>query len=174
MSLLDRRTASDGLLASCTEFVYREAEYLDRRQFESWLGILHPTIDYRVPVRTTRLMKGGDGISNTSFFLKETFGTLSIRVERLKSEYAWSENPATRTRRMISNIRASSTAAEGEYDVITNIAVFCYRGDNPNPVILTGERQDRLVTGSEGLLLKKRLVLLDTTVLEIEALSFFL
>lgn len=174
MTISSTVSAEDRLLESCTRFMYLEAECLDRRQFDDWLNLLHPSIDYRVPVRTTRLKKDVDGFSTSSFFLKETFGTLSLRVERLRSEYAWSENPATRTRRMIANIRAVQTEIDRECDVISNLAIFCYRGDNPAPVILTGERQDRLVAGDTGWRLKKRTVLLDMTVLEIESLSFFL
>lgn len=160
--------------AGCAHFLFREAECLDRRQFDDWLALMHPQVDYRIPVRTTRLVKEGDGFSSVSFFMKEDLGTLSMRVARLKSDYAWSENPASRTRRMVSNIRVADAGAQGEYDVTANIAVYCYRGDKPTPVILTGERQDRLVSGSEGWCLKKRLVLLDITVLEMDSLSIFL
>lgn len=168
-------SAIDGQVeADCAHFLFREAEFLDRRQFDDWLALMHPQIDYRIPVRTTRLANEGDGFSSASFFMKEDLGTLSIRVARLKSDYAWSENPPSRTRRMVSNIRVTASTAGGEYDVTTNIAVYCYRGDKPAPVILTGERQDRLVSDIAGWRLKKRLVLLDITVLEMDSLSIFL
>jgi hypothetical protein len=42
------------------------------------------------------------------------------------------------------------------------------------PAVLTGERQDVLVAAGNAWKLKRRLVLLDTTVLGMEALSIFL
>lgn len=158
----------------CQRFLYREAEHLDRRQHDEWLAMLHPDIDYKIPVRSTRLVKEGDGFSANIFFMKEDLGTIEIRIARLKTDFAWSENPATRVRRMVSNIRVFKTEVDDEFLAISSIAAFCLRGDATTPTILTGERQDVLARSADGLRLKKRLILLDATVLEIEALSFFL
>lgn len=157
----------------CVRFLEREAELLDRKMFPQWLEQLSPDISYRVPVRTQRLNREGDGFSTTAFFMREDFLSLRARVQKLASDYAWAENPATRTRRMVSNVRLGETGASG-VPVTSNLAVFCYRGDAPGPVILTGERQDVLVHNGQGLRLASRLVLLDSTVLGLEALSIFL
>lgn len=157
----------------CTNFLYHEAELLDRRQFSEWIALLSPGIDYRVPVRTTRLNKDGDGFSKTAFFMKEDIGSLGLRVQKLSSEYAWAENPATRTRRLVANVRVGAATVEGQ-SVTSNFAVYCFRGDSPMPLMLTGERQDLLVREAGAWKLKRRLVLLDTTVLGLDALSIFL
>ncbi len=157
----------------CTNFLYAEAELLDNRQFDKWLGLLSAGIDYRIPVRTTRLNKDGDGFSKTAYFMKEDMGSLKMRVAKLKSEYAWAENPATRTRHLISNVRVGAATVEGQ-PVTSNFAVYCFRGDSPTPLVLTGERLDILVREPEAFRLKRRLVLLDSTVLGLEALSIFL
>lgn len=157
----------------CTNFLYLEAELLDHRQFGKWIGLLSPSIDYRVPVRTTRLNKDGDGFSKSAYFMKEDIGSLNLRVAKLNSEYAWAENPATRTRRLISNVRVGTATLDGQ-PVTSNFAVFCFRGDSPIPLMVTGERQDVLVREAESWRLKRRLVLLDTTVLGLDALSIFL
>ena len=65
-------------------------------------------------------------------------------------------------------------SAADECAVTSNFAVYCFRGDDPVPVVLTGERQDLLVACDGGWQLKKRLVLLDTTVLGMDSLSIFL
>jgi 3-phenylpropionate/cinnamic acid dioxygenase small subunit len=163
----------DRLEVACARFLSREADALDRRQFDAWLALLHPEIDYRVPVRTTRLARDGDGFSAVAFFMKENLGTLNLRIKRLKSDYAWAENPPTRTRRLITNTRLDR-ATDEECAVKSNFAVYCFRGDNPVPVVLTGERQDVLAAVGGDWRLKKRLVLLDTTVLGMESLSIFL
>jgi 3-phenylpropionate/cinnamic acid dioxygenase small subunit len=160
--------------ADCSRFLWREAELLDRRRFDDWLALIHPQIDYRIPVRTSRLAQDGEGFSTVAFFMKEDQGTLTLRVKRLKSEYAWAENPPTRTRRLIANIRVDDTATAGDCAVTSNFAVYCFRGDDPVPAVLTGERQDVLGAEAGRWRLKKRLVLLDTTVLGMESLSIFL
>tara|TARA_R110002110_G_scaffold269682_2_gene485332 strand:+ start:2798 stop:3310 length:513 start_codon:yes stop_codon:yes gene_type:complete len=167
-------TVDERIEAACARFLYREAELLDRRRYDDWLALIHPEIDYRVPVRTTRLVNDGDGFSTEAYFMKEDHGTLALRVNRLRSDYAWSENPPTRTRRIIGNVRVDEPVTPDEHAVTSNLAVYCFRGDNPSPVVLTGERQDLLVAGSGGWSLKRRLVLLDITVLGMESLSIFL
>lgn len=174
-AMVDERVERD-----CTHFLYREAELLDNRKFDEWLSLLSPAIDYRVPVRTTRENKDGFGFSKTAFFLEEDFGSIKVRVARLGSDFAWSENPATRTRRFVGNVRVRTSdmagAAKGEerYAVVSNMAVFCYRGEEAKPTELTGERHDVLQRIDGDWKLLSRTVLLDATVLGMESLSIFL
>ena len=174
------QTADDRIEKECTAFLYREAELLDAWELHAWLKLLTPDIDYRIPVRTTRMKKDGDGIRKRAFILEEDMGSLTLRVKRLDSDYAWSENPRSRTRRMVANIRVSPCAAEGEtagaklWQVRSNVAVYIHRGDEAQPVVLTGERQDQLQQSGATWLLHKRLVLLDTTVLGMDAFSIFI
>lgn len=168
-AMVDERIETD-----CARFLWREAELLDRKQFDDWLALIHPQADYRIPVRTTRLVEDGDGFSKVAYFMKENHGTLTLRVKRLKSKYAWAENPPTRTRRLIANVRLGNLSVANEYSVASNFAVYCFRGDDPTPAVLTGERQDVLAVDSGEWRLKKRMVLLDTTVLGMESLSIFL
>jgi 3-phenylpropionate/cinnamic acid dioxygenase small subunit len=154
-------------------FLNREAELLDHRKFHLWLEMLSPTIQYRVPVRTTRENKDGFGFSSTAFFLDEDYGSLKTRVLRFDSEFAWSENPATRTRRLVSNLRVRAATTD-QIELASNLAVFCYRGDSAVPIMLTAERDDVLRHQDGAWKLANRLVLLDTTVLGMEALSIFL
>ena len=163
----------DALERACTRFYYREAELLDRAEFPAWLALLHPRIDYRVPVRTTRDNRDGDGFSTRAFFMQEDYISLSSRVQRLASPYNWAENPRTRTRRIVGNVRVG--AREGEdLRVASNLVVFCHRADGAAPLMLTCERQDVLRWHEGGWTLAQRLALLDSTVLGHESLSVFL
>ena len=164
----------DQIEHECVRFLYREAELLDRRALTHWLQMLSPEIDYRVPVRTTRSEADGDGFSASAFFFQEDYGSLSLRISRLESDFAWSENPPTRTRRLVTNIRLSNADDGTSRNVVSNLAVYCFRGESPEPRVLTGERQDVLQKIDGDLKLKRRLVLLDTTVLGMDSLSIFL
>lgn len=158
---------------ACAHFLHRESELLDRRQFEEWLALMSATIDYRVPVRTTRYNKDGDGFSTSAYLMKEDFGSLKMRVAKLRSDFAWAENPATRTRRLVANIRIGPETRETQ-PVTSNFALYCFHGDSPAPAILTGERQDVLVRENGAYKLQTRRVLLDSTVLGLPSLSIFL
>ena len=165
---VDERLERDAL-----RFLNREAELLDNRKFHLWLEMLSPRIEYRVPVRTTRENKDGAGFSGTAFFLNEDYSSLKTRVLRFDSEFAWSENPATRTRRLVGNVRLRAVSTD-TIEMASNLAVFCYRGDTAAPLMLTAEREDILRLVGRAWMLANRLVLIDTTVLGMEALSIFL
>jgi 3-phenylpropionate/cinnamic acid dioxygenase small subunit len=169
----DKALVDERVEAEARWFLNREAELLDKRDLHAWLGVLSASIRYRVPVRTTRDNKDGAGFSRSAFFLDEDYASLKTRVLRLDSEFAWSENPATRTRRLVGNIRVRS-ASPDSIELASNLAVFCYRGDTGAPNMLTAEREDVLVKEQEAWKLAGRLVLLDTTVLGMESLSIFL
>jgi len=164
----------DSLVRESAQFLYYEAELLDRRKFPEWLTLLSGDIDYRVPIRTTRQMENGEGFSHKAFHFKETFATLRQRVARFGSEFAWSENPPSRTRRLITNIRVESADANGSHRVLSNFAVYSFRGEAPAPMILTGERQDMLCSTKVGWKLRERLVLLDSTIIGMESISILL
>lgn len=155
------------------DFLFHEAEMLDRQQFHPWFDLLSRSLVYRVPVRTARTNADGKGFSKTSFFLDEDYASMKTRVVRISSEFAWAENPATRTRRMIGNIRVRSSSADA-IECASNLAIYCYRGDASQPLVLTGEREDILVWEDNGWKLAKRIVLFDATVLGLESLSIFL
>ena len=158
----------------CEAFLKLEAEYLDDRRFENWFDLLDPEITYEVPVRTTRENWDGSGISTTAFFMKEDLLSLETRVKRLASRFAWAENPATRTRRMMSTVRAEVGPDQTKVLVRSNVAIFCYKGDAAHPQIVTADRRDELRVVAGGFKLLRRVAILDSSVLGLEALSIFL
>jgi 3-phenylpropionate/cinnamic acid dioxygenase small subunit len=158
----------------CETFLKLEAEYLDDRRFEDWFQLLDAEITYEVPVRTTRENWDGSGISTTAFFMKEDLLSLETRVKRLASRFAWAESPATRTRRMMSTVRAEVGPDQTKVMVRSNIAIFCYKGDAAHPQIVTADRRDELRITAGGIKLLRRVAILDSSVLGLEALSIFL
>lgn len=163
-----------------TEFYYHEAECLDDSRLDEWLGLLTADVDYRVPIRVVR--ETGELATNSDFtnrghYLWEDYGTLRTRIVRLDSEFAWAERPATRTRRLVTNIRRRDLVGgdpDTETRVLTNIAVYAYKRDSPDPVILTGERDDVLRVVDGEFRLARRVVRLDANVLGLHSLSIFL
>lgn len=162
------------------DFYFLEAERLDRADVRGWLDLLTEDIDYRVPIRVVRekaVQPVESDFSHRGHLLWENRGTLQTRVRRLESEFAWAEQPPTRTRRMVGNIRRRELVDGDqtcELRALTNIAVYCYRADLPTPVVLTGERDDLLRLVDGDLRLARRVVYLDSNVLGTHALSIFL
>ena len=161
-------------VADCERFLFTEARLLDQGRFAEWLALLSPEIEYRVPVRRTLMRADGAGFSERAFLMDEDHGSLALRVERLASDYAWSENPPTRTRRIVANVLIDRLHSASEIDVVSNLVVYCVRGDDPVPKVISGERQDRLVMRPQGWLIRRRVVLLDSTLLGMESLSILL
>jgi 3-phenylpropionate/cinnamic acid dioxygenase small subunit len=158
--------------APCIEWLNDEAALLDGNQMREWLELLHPEVDYRMPIRVTREREKGLGFSTDGYHLYEDYESLATRVERLYGEYAWAEDPPSRTRRFVSNVRVS-IRGEGEYEVNSNLMIFRSRLDSVEFELLSGERQDILVAVDGALKLRRRLILLDHSTLRNKNLAIF-
>lgn len=156
----------------CVEWLNDEAALLDGNKMREWLELLHPEVDYRLPIRITRERPKGPGFSDEGYHMYEDFESLQIRVERLYGEYAWAEDPPSRTRRFVSNVRVS-VAAPDEYEVLSNLMIFRSRLDAIEFELIAGERQDVLVKTEGGLKLRRRLILLDHSTLANKNLALF-
>jgi 3-phenylpropionate/cinnamic acid dioxygenase small subunit len=167
-------SATRDLYRECTDFLVREAEYLDDNRMREWLELLHRNVVYRMPIRVTRERAAGPGFSETSWHLNETWGSLETRVARLESEYAWAEDPPSRTRRFVTNFRIEPRDGEDEANVRSNILLYRGRYDSPAFQFLSAERHDVLRLVDSDWKLLERLVLLDHTTLGTQNLAVFL
>lgn len=161
------------LRAECEEFLYHAAELLDDRKLSEWHDLVTKDIDYRVPIRTTRERSNRTEFSDSSFHMKEDWGTLEVRTERMQSDFAWSEDPPSRTRRHVSNVRIVDDDGE-EVRLKNNLLVFRQQGDETEPDILSMERHDTLRRTDDGFELAERRVLLDHTIIPTNTLSIIL
>jgi 3-phenylpropionate/cinnamic acid dioxygenase small subunit len=156
----------------CSQWLNAEAQIFDENRMQDWVALLHPEIEYCLPVRITRERDAGLGFSEASFHMYEDYGSLTTRVDRLDTDYAWSENPPSRTRRFVSNVRVSH--AEGDALAVTsNLLVYRGRLDDPRHDLIVGERHDLLVPGPDGLQLRRRRILLDHATLPTKNLALF-
>ena len=156
------------------DFLLLEAEFLDDRRFRDWLNLLAPEIDYRMPVRVTRAEGGSTEFSADSYHFIENRHRLELRVERLETGAAWAENPPSRTRHFISNIRVAAGGRAGEVQAKSNLLLYRTRGNAPTHDLLSAERRDLLRLVEDGWKLTQRTILLDQTTLATHNLSVFL
>jgi ethylbenzene dioxygenase subunit beta len=158
----------------CVDFLLAEAEALDENRVSDWLEMLHPELDYRAPLRTTRERSKGLGFSAEGYHFYETHDSLSLRVERLSTDYAWAEDPPSRTRRFVSNHRVATLDGSGDLRVRSNLLLYRERGDETEPQLLSGERVDDLRELDGRLTLVRRRILLDHATLLTPNLGIFL
>ena len=157
----------------CLAFYNLEAELLDTNRVAEWLGLIDPEIDYRIPIRITRERSAGLGFSESGYHMTGTYRTLQARVERFESEYAWGDDPPSRTRRFVSNLRVRP-GKDDRLEVKSNLLVYRGRFDMPNHQLISAERDDTLVQSVEGLRLVRRVVLLDHSTLATGSLGILL
>ncbi len=150
----------------------REAELLDGAREREWLSMLSPDVVYQVPVRQTVERARGSGFLEGTYHLAETYGSLESRVKRNETPYAWAEDPASRVRHFVTNIRVAEIG-DGLLEVRSNLLIYRTRADNTVPQRLSGERQDVLRRVAGELLLCRRLVLLDLTAIGTHNLAIF-
>lgn len=162
----------DALYLSCLEFLTREADLLDRGDLRSWLALLTDDVTYRIPVRTTRERAAGPGISEESWHMYDDRASLESRVSRLETEYAWAEDPPSRTRHFVTNVRVQE--AGDVVRVLSNLLLFRSRDAAGESQFLSGERQDLLHWSGDGWRLRARTVLLDHATLPTHNIAVFL
>lgn len=158
----------------CEDFLYREAELLDNDDAPGWLEMLSPELSYRVPAQA----HGEAGYSDRPLlaggaYLEETYASLRVRVERLATGHAWSEQPRARTCRLVTNVRPGPRT-RSSVGVRSNFFTYRTQPDGPGHDLLCGERRDLLVVDGGRLLLAERVVLLTPTVLNTLSLSLVL
>jgi len=84
---------------SCRRFIAKEARLLETNKHNDWLALFTDECLYWVPAS----IGGGDPRKEVAVAFDDR-RRLEDRVFRLQNEYAWSQQPVSRTSRMISNI----------------------------------------------------------------------
>ena len=166
---------SADLKAECEAFLFREAEYLDERLFRDWLGLLADEIQYEVPIRVSRGLETREqDFTRTGFHMKDDHATLAMRVERLYTGHAYAESPASRTTRLVTNVRVKLGASPDVFDVRSNFACYRAQGESVGFDLLMGERIDVIRRVDSQLKLAARRILLAHTTLPTANLGLFL
>jgi 3-phenylpropionate/cinnamic acid dioxygenase small subunit len=152
-------------------FLHFESRLLDERRFLEWVNLFTDDAIYELPVRVNR-EDGAEGISRSKAF-NDNKRTLTIRVERLQTEFAWSEQPPSRVRHYITNVMVAPAAEEDEFDAFSNELVYRSRGSSVDYDLLSAQRTDRLRVQDGRLRIAHRRVVLDQTALGAHNLSMF-
>ena len=113
------QTADPVLSREVEMFLYHDAQLLDEWRLREWFALFTPDCEYLVPA-TDR--PDGDP-EHDLFFVRDDWFLLSQRVDAMTDGTAWTESPHSITRRMISNVLAT-TNADGSIAVSANFVVY--------------------------------------------------
>jgi p-cumate 2,3-dioxygenase beta subunit len=150
------------------QFLFAEAALLDEWRLEAWLALMAPDARYLVPPLDAPDADHRD----TLFLIADDRRTLASRVRQLLSGTTWAENPRSRTRRLITNVRILE-ADDREARVTANFAVWRLQHEQTD--IYVGRYVDVLVRGAAGLMFRERRAVLDLETLRPHGkLSFIL
>jgi p-cumate 2,3-dioxygenase beta subunit len=137
------------------DFLFAEADLLDSWRLEEWVALFDQERGgYYMP--TTDLPEGDPNAA--LFLISDDMPKLRSRVEQLLSGLTWAENPRSRTRHMVNNVRI--VGAEGEALLVkANFVVFRMRFQNIDPYI--GSYRYKLIPSNGTFKILERRVTLD-------------
>jgi ethylbenzene dioxygenase beta subunit len=172
---IERREVEEvGVYFQVVRWMHREAELLDALKEREWLdSMISPEIVYQVPVRQSVSRAFGSGFLKGAYHLDETYGSLAAKVARNETGFAWAEDPPSRVRHFISNVRVYEHETQGHLAVRSNMLIYRSRGEQITPSLFSGERHDVLVQEHGSLRLRERIVYLDATVIGSHNLAIF-
>ena len=176
-----RPSVSADLLCEVQQFLYWEAELLDQRRYLEWIGLFADEVHYWMPTRCTRLADAETGARPIErelsgpgelAFFDDDKAVLLARVLRMQSKTAWSENPPSRTRRLVGNVRVGQLGSDSRLEVRSNFVLYRTRHESSENLFV-GQRQDLLLRVGEDLRISRRKIVLDSNVLVSPNLSVF-
>ncbi len=85
--------------ADAESFLYREARLLDTQQFEAWLDLFTDDALYWVPAGRDDI----DPLRHVSI-IHDDKQAMALRIKRLRSGFAFAQEPASRVHRVVSNV----------------------------------------------------------------------
>jgi benzoate/toluate 1,2-dioxygenase beta subunit len=98
--------------------VEREARLLDRLLYEQWIELYAPECIYWVPSTP----EGGDPRGEIAVMFDDR-RRLEDRIFRLRTGYAWSQAPSSRTSRIVSNVEVFACSRDDQRMVRANFAI---------------------------------------------------
>jgi 3-phenylpropionate/cinnamic acid dioxygenase small subunit len=157
------------------QFLYREARTLDEQRFEDWLAMLTEDVVYEMPLTLTREKAEQARVHDPEMqYFAENIHSLRMRVARLGTEYAWAEDPPTRTRHLVLNVEVEPNEDESEVVAHSAFLVYANRGVLGDWDTLVGRREDVLVRAEQDWKIRRRVLYLDQAVLGNNSISVFL
>ncbi len=147
------------------DFFIEEAWLLDHDHLEEWLDLFDENTRYWSPVREN--LDRGDEAMDLPHLLThfdDNKMTLNFRVKRLRTGNAHAEEPPSRTRHFVSNVKILEEDGD-RVRVASNIMVFKSRPGREE-YLFVGSRRDWWRRNGDGWINEERMVIFDHDVIE--------
>jgi biphenyl 2,3-dioxygenase beta subunit len=174
MALSEDRIAAMVRQHEVEQFLYDEAALLDAHRYEDWLALFSEDTSYFVPIRRTRMRSELDREftePGEMAFFNDNKMLLAGRVTKLATGRSWAEDPPSRTRRLITNVRLLDDDGH-ELMVASNFMLYRTRLNSQEDTWV-GSRRDTLRRVAGTFEIAARVVYLEQTVLLSRNLSNF-
>lgn len=156
------------------QFYYDEAALLDAHNYDEWVELFTDDVHYFMPIRRTmsrrELHKEFTKPGEMAFF-DDNKDILRARVRKVNSGTAWAEDPPSRTRHFVANVRITEVDGD-EMSVASNFLLYRTRLKSEEDQWI-GSRVDRLRRVDGRLKVANRHILLEQTLLLSRNLSNF-
>jgi 3-phenylpropionate/cinnamic acid dioxygenase small subunit len=165
---------NDELHLEAHRWLVDEAYLLDAQDYDGWLARIADDMHYLMPVRVTTALGAGYSTSPGMAHLDENKYSLSRRVARFATEHAWTEDPPSRLRHYVTNVRTFRTEKADEIIAESAVLLFRSRGDVGEAATVSAGREDLLRRTGTGWELARRTIMLDESVIRMQNLAIFL
>jgi phthalate 3,4-dioxygenase beta subunit len=156
------------------QFLVDEAYLLDAQAYDEWLDLFTDDVHYVMPVRvSTALGTGYDSSPGMAHFDENKY-SLSRRVARFGTEHAWTEDPPSRLRHYITNVRTFATPKDDHLIVDSAELLFRSRGDVNEAATVSCGREDLLRREGDRWKIARRTIFIDESVIRMQNLAIFL
>jgi 3-phenylpropionate/cinnamic acid dioxygenase small subunit len=145
-----RRTAEPLDLDRCERFLLHEARLLDDDKFDDWLALFTPDAWYWVPSEPDQ-----DNPHDTVSLIYDDRRLLETRVRRLASPRIYSQEPRSRTSRIVSNVSIEDSG-NNACTVRSKFLMIEYRRDSQR--LFAGTAFHRLVQADGGIFIASKRV----------------
>jgi 3-phenylpropionate/cinnamic acid dioxygenase small subunit len=140
----DTRIISDAAIRDeFRRLLEREARLLDQLRYEDWLAMYARECIYWVPSTPN----AGDPRCEIAVMFDDR-RRLEDRIYRLRTGFAWSQAPASRTVRLISNVEVFATQSDDVRMLRSNFLISEFWGNETR--VLTGWAGHRVVRNGAG------------------------
>jgi biphenyl 2,3-dioxygenase beta subunit len=168
------RVAAMLLQYEVERFYYDEAALLDAHRYDEWIALFSDDAHYFMPIRRTRMQRELDKEftkPGEMAFFDDTKTLLAGRITKLGSGRSWAEDPPSRTRHLITNIRILKDDGR-TLEVESNFHLYRTRL-NSEETSWIGSRRDVLRRVEGTFQIVDRKIFLEQTVLLSRNLSNF-
>jgi len=176
MSALEDLSLQENMLLQyeVEQFLYHEARLLDERKFDAWLDLLTDDIHYWMPIRRTTMVRDIENeftAPGAMAFFDDDKAYLAIRVKKMAAGNSWSEDPPSRTRHFVTNIRIVDIQGD-EITIEANFHLYRTRLDSEEDSWI-GRREDVIRRSDGNFMIARRHIFLEQTLIKSQNMSNF-